>query len=102
MYIEVICDAQGGIIGCWQSDLLPETNGEPLVTFKDGLPPACSQSRINIDTMTAMEIDAESKRTGVDRAEYIRRTFKVNINKEITIPLGVVLKGINIKEFTRK
>ncbi len=97
MYIEVIHDAQGNITHCYCADTLPENNGSPLFSVGGGLPVGHEQARLNIDTLTAMEIEdacgiqavmnpitnqPEIKR--IDRAEHIVRTFKVDTTLDKT------------------
>jgi hypothetical protein len=115
MYIEVLHDALGDIKACYCVDTLPASHGSPLFTMQGGLPLGIEQARINIDTLTAMEIDAGSGQKAVideagkpvlvtvDRTEYIIKTFKVDLNTDITAPGGVAFPmPMKIRLFARK
>ena len=104
MYIEVLHDAQGNIAACWCADTLPEKNNEPLFVAEGGLPAGHEQARLNIDTLTAMEIEAASghkavvdpqtgqpKIVNIDRTQYIMQAFKADVTRDITLPAGVDL-----------
>lgn len=118
MYIEVIHDAQGNIIQCYQMDVLPASNGTPFFTSANGIPANCEQARINIDTLTSMEIEEESgfkavinSNTGlaeikrIDRTEYIIQTFKVDVIGPAKVPvkpLKNIPVGMKVKGLVRK
>lgn len=95
MYIEVEIDEIGDIFGCYCSDIMPEDTHKPWVRYLKGLPEGHSQVRINIDTVTAMEIKAGSGQqpyqdpdTGalsiitVSQSDYITENFKVDMTCE--------------------
>ena len=117
MYIEIIHDAQGNIVGCWCADTLPEGGtDQPLVTFENGLPPGHEQVRINIDTLTAMEIEEACKQKAVvdpvtgepkiqklDRAQYIMANYRVDMTQNIPVPAAVKMPaGMQVRILTRK
>ncbi|TAN59695.1 hypothetical protein EPN18_09990 [bacterium] len=116
MYIELLYDTLGNITACYCVDTLPYKKDAPLFELKGGMPQGAQQARINLDTLTAMEIDAASGQkavidpvTGkpalvtVDRAEYIMKTFKVDVNATVTTPPGVVMPaGMKVKTFARR
>lgn len=102
MYIEVVHDALGNIMHCYCADTLPAMDGDALFTVQGGLPEGQEQARINIDTLTAMEIDGacgqkavidpatgQPKLIYVDRSQYIIQTYRVDLSSEITPPTGV-------------
>lgn len=128
MYIEIIHDNLGNIIGCYCADTMPVKNGEKFVTWEldetvDGkltsrktrvLPQGVGQVRINIDTLTTMEVEEACERqartspdTGqpeiveLDRAEYIRENFRVDLDRDHaqgkalrTMPPGMAMRGL--------
>lgn len=113
MYIEVVHDAEGNITHCYVADTLPVQDGSPLFTVEGGLPVGEEQARINIDTMTAMEIDGacgdkavldpvtgEPKIVSIERAQYITENYIVDTSAVITppveakIPTGMKVKGL--------
>ena len=116
MYIEVLHDAQGNITACYCADTLPVSDGSPLFIVQGGIPAGLEQSRVNIDTLTAMEIDAacgqkavidaatgQPKIVCIDRSQYIIQTYKVDLSSEITPPAGVNMPpGMKVKKFVRK
>ena len=116
MYIEVIHDANGKIEHCYCTDTLPVDSGVKLFEVRGNLTPGYEQARINIDTLTAMEIDTASGQkavidpvTGqpkiirVDRCEYIMNTFDIDMTAEITPPAGVQIpEGLKMKSLVRK
>lgn len=114
MYIEVVHDDQGNILACYCADTLPVKDGSPLVEFSN-LPSGTEQSRINIDTITAMEIEeACSERAvinpgtgqpeivkGPDRSEYVRQRFIVDKGRNLALgkslralPPGMAMRGL--------
>lgn len=115
MYIEVVHDQAGEIKLCYCVDTLPTDASKPYVIFKDGVPSGYEQSRINIDTLIAMEIDAASGQKAVlnaqgqaemvtvERSQYICNTFKVDVSGEIIPPAGVQLPpGMKMRTLLRK
>lgn len=102
MYIEVEHDKDGNIVGHIRcDDCLPQNHNEPMFWREAGLPPDMEQSRIYLDTLTAMEIEHNSGQKAVinesgqpeivciDRTDYIRQNFKVDMTQEIPIPAGM-------------
>lgn len=116
MYIEVLHDSHGNIAACWCADTLPRNNGSFMFSVQGGVPAGYEQARINIDTVTAMEIEAASGQkavmdisTGqpgiinVDRAEHVMQAFKADVTREITPPAGALLPaGMKIRGIIRK
>lgn len=116
MFIEVLHDAKGKILSCFCADTLPEAPGEPLFRAKSELPAGVEQARINIDTVTAMEIDqACGPRPVIDaasgalsisdvhRPQYVIERFLVDTSNEICAPAGVsVPQGIRLRGLLRK
>ena len=109
MYIEVLHDAQGNIAACWCADTLPEKNNEPLFVAEGGLPAGHEQARLNIDTLTAMEIDAACGQkavidaaTGlpviinVSRSDYIISNYYVDFTTELEAH-GLKFRGMRRK-----
>lgn len=113
MFIEVIHDPDGKITACYCADTLPIDSSSPIVSCTS-VAPGLAQCRVNIDTLTAMEIEAASgvkaeidQATGrpvivsVDRAAYIMRTFGVDASNEI--PSGGFLpSGLKLRRLVRK
>lgn len=114
MYIEVVHDNQGNILGCYCSDTLPVKDGSPLVEYSN-LPAGTEQTRINIDTITAMEIEEACSEKAVinavtgqpeivkgpERAEYIRQKFTVDKGRDYAqgkalraLPPGMAMRGL--------
>ena len=71
--------------------------------------------RINLDTLTAMEIDAKSGQKAVinakgepeivqiDRTQYIRENFIVDMTSEVSIPANVIIpSGMKMRGLARK
>ncbi len=114
MYIEVIHDQDGNIVGCWCENFYPANPGEPWVRPAAALPEGLVQARINIDTMLAMEISQESGKKAVivggqpqivdiAPSEYIMSAFKVDMSQVITPPASVqVPQGMMVRGFVRK
>ncbi|WKZ32919.1 MAG: hypothetical protein QY316_00500 [Thermodesulfobacteriota bacterium] len=116
MYLEVLHDSEGNILGCYCTDSLPVNSGAPLFTIREGVPEGYEQTRINIDTLTAMEIDGASGQkaalnpeTGqpeivnVDRAEYVMGNYKVDTAYEFTPPPGVLIpEGMKVRRLVRR
>lgn len=114
MYIEVLHDMDGVITGCYCADTLPLNTGAPFFTMSM-LPAGSEQSRINIDTLMAMEIDAASGQkavidaTGkpvivmVTREEYIVKNYTVDVKNVIVAPVGLALpSGMNVRSLLKK
>lgn len=104
MYIEVLHDPTGEIMACYCVDTLPVSDGSPLFVMDDA-PGGWIQSRVNIDTVTAMEIECACRDRAVggaggepriertDRAEYVMANFTVDLSAEHALPEGVSLAG---------
>ena len=106
MYIEVLHDEGGTIVGCTCADTLPKKSSSPYVTYSD-MPKNTRLARVNIDTIEAMRIEAntgnqivDGEIKDVDRSDYIRANFKINIEvdvpipEEITLPEGMKFRGL--------
>lgn len=112
MFIEVLHDSVGNIVSCYCSDTLPVSDGSPFVVYSR-IPDGCAQARINIDTVTAMDIEAGSgmkavldEATGkpavvnVERGEYIMSNFmvdltcKARIPSHVNMPPGMLMHGL--------
>lgn len=104
MYIEILNDLEGNIKICYVSDSLPQKTGDMFFKMYP-LPEKHEQSRIELTTQEAMEIDAntgqrakiingEAQIVNVDRSEYIRENYKIDMSVEIvkTINLHPDLK----------
>lgn len=116
MYIEVVHDAQGNIMHCYCADTLPDRDGEALFTVQGGLPVGQEQARLNIDTLTAMEIDGacgqkavidtttgQPKLIYVDRSQYIIQTYRVDLSSVVTPPSGVnIPPGMKVRGLAKK
>lgn len=114
MYIEVIHNQDGNILGCWCDHFYPKDHDQPWVRVQGGLPEGQVQARINIDTMLAMEISQESgekaiiengqpKIVNIVPSEYIMSTFKVDMSQVITPPASVqVPQGMLVRGLIRK
>ncbi len=115
MFIEVLHGSDGKITACYCADTLPLDSGAPIVSYSS-VAPGLAQCRVNIDTLTAMEIEAASgvkavidPATGrpvivkVDRAGYIMRTFDVDASNELPAPRGLALPtGFKLRGLVRK
>lgn len=116
MYIEVLHDALGNITACYCVDTLPVADGSALFVMKNGVPAGFEHARINLDTLTAMEIDSASgqkavidpatgspKLVTVDRAEYIMKTFKVDVTQAVTLPASLAMPAnMKVRVLARK
>ncbi len=115
MFIEVLHDTVGNIISCYCSDTLPVADGSPFAVYSL-IPDGCAQARINIDTVTAMEIEAGCGQkavldevTGkpvivnVQRSEYIMSNFMVDLSSEPHTPSAANMPaGMKMLGFVRK
>lgn len=114
MYIEVLHDSTGEIAACCCVDTLPVSDGSPLFVM-DGAPAGLIQSRANIDTATAMEIenacreravvgsDGEPRIDKIDRAEYVMANFIVDLSADHALPEGVELaRGMRLMGLKRR
>lgn len=115
MFIEVLHEPNGKIRACYCADTLPLESGSPIVSY-DSIPAGSEQCWINIDTLTAMEIEAASglravidPATGqpaivkIDRAEYVMQAFDVDTSKELAPSQGfAVPTGLKLRELIRK
>lgn len=132
MYIEVVHDDQGNILSCYCADSLPEKGGAPFFEHifdeLDGagnqtgkktkaLPPGLEHVRLNIDTITAMEIEEASGQKAVinpatglpeivtiDRTQVIREMFTVDRGRNHAqgktlraLPPGMAMRGLTRK-----
>ncbi len=107
MYSEVLHDDSGNIKACYCADTLPLGANAPMFRFS-GVPDGLTHARLNIDTLTAMEIEsgcgtrAELDESGnpvlvsVDRTMYIMENFVVDLDTEL-VQVGLVLRGIKKK-----
>lgn len=115
MFIEVLHDSVGNIISCYCSDTLPVSDGSPFAVYSR-IPDGCAQARINIDTVTAMEIEAGcgqravlDEATGkpvivnVERSEYIMSNFTVDLSSGSRVPAAVNMPaGMKMLGLVRK
>lgn len=115
MHIEVLHDSLGNILSCYCADTLPAGPAQSLFTVQGGVPAGCEQARINIDTMTALEIDGssgqkavydpatgEAKIVRVERSEYVMKTFKVDTGSELQAPAGTLPANMRLRALSRK
>lgn len=114
MFVEVVHNPEGDIIGCWAANTLPEGGEEAPLVAVSQLPEGCSQARINIDTLTAMEIDqncgqkarivnGEPRIVFVSYSEYISQLYRVDVSQEVQIPAGVkVPAGMKMRGLIEK
>jgi len=104
MYIEVLYDDNGRIMACYCADTLPASSGAAALAFT-GVPQGLTHARLNIDTLTAMEIESGSGPRAVvdpvtgqarveemDRTRYIMEHFDVD-PAPATVQGGVSFKG---------
>lgn len=114
MYIELTHDAEGNIGICYCNDSLPRKDGEPLFTVKN-MPADKEQVRIVLDTLIAMEIDQNSGNKAIintegkpeiikiDRIQYIRDNFKVDLSEEIQKSKNIILSDkLKLRKLIRK
>lgn len=107
MYIEVLHDNSGRIMACYCADTLPVERGAILAFI--GVPQGLEHARLNIDTLTAMEIENGSGPKAVidqangqpmiaeaDRTRYIMDNFEVDLSRTDVMG-GVCLKGVRRK-----
>ncbi|MBI5827666.1 MAG: hypothetical protein HZB22_08065 [Deltaproteobacteria bacterium] len=87
-----------------------------MFSIHGDLPAGHEQARLNIDSLTAMEIEAGSGQKAVinpttgapeiqniDRTDYIIQTFKVDTAQEITPPAGVSIPaGMKVRGLVRR
>lgn len=110
MYIEVLHDELGSIKACYCSDTLPVEPGSLILSFT-GVPQGLSHARLNIDTLTAMDIENGSRpravidqATGqprieeVDRARFVMDNYEVDLSQAA----GVIQGGLSLKGIRRK
>ena len=104
MFIEIIHDANGNIEHCWQADTLPEGGVDvPMVSVKGGLPTGLEQVRINVDTITELQVIAVAISAKVGIAEYIRDKFDVDLDMTISLPSQVKLpSGMKMRALKMK
>ena len=113
MHIEVLHDSNTGeILGCYCADTLPKKAGGALFVL-DPMPEDSEQARINIDTLTAMQIEVVTGSQAhiindkpvvvqVDRSIYIRENYKVDVSKELPLPEGVTLpEGLKVRSLIK-
>lgn len=113
MYIEVVHDTTGNIVTCYCADTLPVSEGEPIFTVQGGLPEGFEQARINLDTLTAMEIEAacgqravvedgQPKIVTIERSVYVAQNYRVDVETVITPPAGLSIPaGIKIRRIVK-
>jgi hypothetical protein len=107
MYIEVLHDNTGRILACYCADTLPAGPGA-ILAFT-GVPQGLEHARLNIDTLTAMEIESGSGPKAVidpacgqpvieetDRTRYIMENFEVDLSRTDVLG-GVSLRGVRRK-----
>lgn len=106
MYIEIVHNPAGDIMACYCVDTLPVIDSATLFTFTKKLPDEYTQTRVNIDTVFAMEIDINSgpkaildnigqpKIVNVSRAEYIMSNFLADVSSSF---VKYDLKFVNLK-----
>ena len=108
MYIEVLHDNSGNIMACYCSDTLPGDPASPMLAFT-GIPQGLNHARLNIDTLTAMEIESKSgpravidQATGQARIEEADRTRFVMDNFTIDFLNSGVYEGLSFMGVKRK
>ena len=108
MYIEVLHDDAGNIMACYCADTLPAGQAEAMLTFT-GIPQGLTHARLNIDTLTAVEIESGScpravidPVTGQPRIEETDRTRFVMDNFEVDLASVVAQWGVSFKGIRRK
>jgi|GEM_PF-6760002 hypothetical protein len=107
MYIEVLHDNAGRIMACYCADTLP--SGQGAVLSFTGVPQGFEHARLNIDTLTAMEIENCSGPKAVidpangqpvieetDRTRYVMDNFEVDLSRTDVLG-GVSLRGVRRK-----
>jgi hypothetical protein len=107
MYIEVLHDNAGRIMACYCADTLPVGQGA-ILSFA-GVQQGLEHARLNMDTLTAMEIENGSGPKAVidpstgqpmieetDRTRYIMDNFDVDLSRTDFLG-GVSLKGMRRK-----
>lgn len=114
MFIEVAHDSTGNIVGCWAANTLPEGGGDTPLASVSNLPVGTEQCRINIDTLTVMEIDQNCgqkavivggapKIVFVSYSEYISQNYRVDMSQEIPVPAGISTPaGMKMRMLVRK
>lgn len=107
MYAEVLYDGTGSIKACYCADTLPIEPTSPMLRFS-GVPEGLTHARLNIDTATAIEIEAACKPhaeldgsgspaiVSFDRANYIIEKFAVDPTAAVQA-LGMTLTGLRRK-----
>lgn len=108
MYIEVLHDDTGNIMACYCADTLPAGQAEAMLTFT-GIPQGLTHARLNIDTLTAVEIESGSGPravidpvTGQPRIEETDRTRYVMDNFEVDLAQAAAQGGVSFKGIRRK
>lgn len=110
MYIEVLHDELGSIKACYCSDTLPAEPASPILSFA-GVPQGLIHARLNIDTLTAIEIESGSRPravidplTGQPRIEEVDRARFVieNYEADLTKPVGTLSGGVSLTSIKRK
>lgn len=113
MYIEVVHDQTGNIAACYCADTLPVDQAAPLFRIEGGLPAGYEQARVNIDTLTAMEIERACGLKAVidpvtqapaiiniERADHVRSLFRVDVSKELSPPGAALPQGMKMHGLT--
>ena len=113
MYIEVIHDEEGHILGSYCCDTLPHLPEKPLFKL-DPMPEGVTHARLNIDTAMALEIEAGSgnkaiikegkpELVNIDRATYIKDNLSVDMGINLSLPAGVILPpGMKLRAVKKK
>lgn len=108
MYIEVLYDDNGRIMACYCADTLPVSPGTAALAFT-GVPQGLTHARLNIDTLTAMEIENGSgprafvdPATGQARIEEMDRTRYIMDNFDIDPAPATVQGGVSFKNVRRR
>ena len=108
MYIEVLHDNSGNIMACYCSDTLPSDPASPMLVFT-GIPQGLKHARLNIDTLTAIEIESGSgpravidQTTGQARIEEADRSRFVMDNFRIDFSNSGAYEGISFMGVSRK
>ncbi len=107
MYIEVLHDDNGRIMACYCADTLPVAHGAAALTFT-GVPQGLTHARLNIDTLTAIEIENGSgpravlDPAGQPRVEEVDRTRYIMDNFEVDPAPATVLDGLSFKSVRRR
>lgn len=107
MYAEILYDESGNIKACYCADTLPLEPSAPMLRFS-GVPEGLAHARLNMDSATAMEIEAACEPhaaldqagspviVSFERAGYIMERFAADPDAMIEAQ-GIRLVGLKRK-----